>query len=193
MSAWTRLKVHSTECTSTSTSPSTAPNSTPSLFAKAKLWAGVPHGSDKSGSVQVANTIPRAARHSNASAHDSGAETPPNDLKFTFGQSEAFLLKIATKAGRCNEREALPSIYQSRFHSVSKASFKRETLLLQRKDGGALTLLFLTRLHTQCLQYPVPLPSHPHKKHLFQLFTSARAASECCAGDDASPFSYRSR
>jgi hypothetical protein len=48
LSAWTRHRVPSTACTSTSTSLSTAPSSTPSLSAKARSWVDVPRGSDKS-------------------------------------------------------------------------------------------------------------------------------------------------
>jgi hypothetical protein len=48
-----------------------------------------------------------ANQSSPSSAHGAGADENFNDLKITFGQSEAFLLKIAPqKAGRCNERQA---------------------------------------------------------------------------------------
>jgi hypothetical protein len=39
-------------------------------------------------------------------------------------------------------------------------------------------LLFLTRLHTQSLQYFHTRLLHPHKEHFFQLFTFERVASE---------------
>jgi hypothetical protein len=73
------------------------PNSMPSLFAKAKSWADVLHDSDKSGSNMSQNNLCTREDHScHASGHDARADGNSNDL-ITFGQSEAFLSKMANE------------------------------------------------------------------------------------------------